>query len=961
MKRLKKILVVLIAWCSIQNLMAYDFVVDGIAYNITSEYDRTVEVTGASGGMNEDFYIGHIIVPSTVTYHEITYTVTALGKNAFKYSSVETLSLPSTLREIKIGALTLCNKLKSLNIPEGIETIEKDVVGLCEELESISFPSTMKSFDPISNLSSCPQLKSIVIHPDNPVYDSRDKCNAVIETKTSSLIRACKGTTIPPTVTTLAKQSFKNILLDSLYVPETVEFISAASIEAKKVCAKNMNTWCGFNLGTEPYAGSINLRNSELYLDDKLIVDAIIPNSVKTIQNFYFYTKLRSVSIPPSALTVIDKAFYGCSNLIQVVVDAPEPPKAFEHSFSDETYRSATLYVPTGTKSIYAKADGWRNFQNIIDDEEPEDISNVNSYFESGGYRYHVVSVRNKEVEIVPDKTESGQSDNSRYKGDIVIPPTVIDNGITYTVTRLGENFLNGRSGEITSVKIPRTIKEIGIEFQGSYNIYIEDIAAWCDIKFMINKNDDYYSYPQGSFLPSPNMKPNNLYVNGQLVTDLIIPEGVTSISDAAFMGFAGIKSVTFPASVTHIGTQAFCLSALERVTIPATVKTINMGAFSGCFNMTSLTIEDGVKEIGSSAFADCLNLKKVSIPASVKSIKDFAFRWCKSLEELTLADGLESIGEWSFYQCENLKRIDVPSTTKTIGRNAFNACKKLESVHLPEGLKTIDRYAFTNCSSLEKLEIPASVTYIGRNMVEDCPKLKTLTIAEGNPVYDTHGNNNAIFEKETNSIIAVSPNAEIPEGIETIGNYAFAYCSDRQSVILPEGIKTIGDCSFLHCWSLHTITFPESTEYIGYKAFDSCESIEEVIAKASSPCEMEDDAFSNETYQRATLYVPDETIDSYREAEGWKRFAHIEGMSVYIAGIEPIAYQPNGNFEIKFDGHRVLLYNLNASERVRVYSLDGILVKDVTAAPDGRAVLMFTQRGTYIVKTQSKSIKINL
>ena len=1020
--RLRTIILMLFAFSFCQLLNAEDFIVDGFAYNITSEYERTVEVTyhGNKGGdwnsIDATFYKGDIIIPEIVLHNGKEYKVTCIGNNAFAKSSITSISLPKNIRSIEEYALAYCSELVSLTIPEGVEEIFSSIVYGCSKLESISFPATMKKYvkryvDNWGSFKYCSNLKNVSVAPANPIYDSRDNCNAIIETETNTLISASIATTaIPHNIKVLSDYSFEGIHPDSLYIPESIERIGEGAFNVERLYAKNIESWCKIEFETRNE--SSGRFCSELYFNNELLVDLQIPQSAKKTGCYYGYKKLKSVFIPssveridnlafskctglrnvniddgvsligikafygctnleaihiPSTVKEIDgQAFYGCSNLQAVVVDAPVPPTLLYNHFRDsdnkelfskEIYENIPLFVPKGSKELYENADGWKNFTTITEEE----YMNMNITFEADGYLYHVISAIEKEVEMIPDYDPDYDFNggwgtpykNYRYKGNIVIPATVENNGITFTVTRLGKRlFMHSDDTrklnyDVTSVKIPKTIREIQTSLQ-PYDVYIDDLAAWCTIRFnQTNQTDN---------------KPNNLYVNGQFITSLEIPYGVTSISDAAFFRFPNIKLVTFPETVTTIGIKSFsCCSALEEVTIPKTMQKIDMGAFCGCANMKSLTLEEGLNEIGPAAFGDCRSLKKLTIPASVKKIQNFSFRWCTSLEELTIANGIESIGEWSFYQCDKLEEVALPGSVKSIGRNAFNACKKLNSVQLAEGLESIDRYAFTYCSSLESLNIPATVKFIGRNVVEECPNLKSITISEGNTIYDTHGNNNAIFDTKTNSIIAVSPNATIPEGIETIGDYAFAYCSDRQSVILPEGIKCIGNNAFLHCLSLHTITIPESVEYIGHKAFDSCESIEEVIAKASSPCSIEGDGFSNETYQRATLYVPDEAVDKYSKAEGWKRFAHIEGHSALSIDAGPKVNPSAGNFYVKKDGHRVLLYNLKASEKVWVYSMDGRLVKEVVTAPDGRAVLILIQGGTYIIKTLSKSIKVNL
>ena len=1063
MKRLKTFLLVLISVCGNLPAIGQNYVeIDGIAYETWYNGARDNRVR-----LRHDAYIvkrkdgkpysGDLVIPQYVVYdgddvndlHHGDSIIVKFIADAFEGAEIVSLSLPPSIVSINYSnAFGNCKYLKALELPGGfVGEIYSGMFYGCESLESLKLPSTFEKWDG-GAFRNCPNLKKVTVASNHPKYDSRDDCNAVVETATNTLLSASAGTvSIPNTIDSIGRSAFEGLTIDSIHIPENVKFIDSpgyfgvANISAKSISVKDMETWC--NLKTRfyffkddleydrPLVG-LPLSYENLYFGDKLVRDTlIILDNVKRVANFFANRYLKSVSIPSSVEEIASYAFFGCDSLAEVhiadgtktigeaafaccssltslslpstlqsigkgafggcskiislslpasleqigegafascsklevvLLKAAQPPVTSAEMFDPAVYENTPLIVPKGTKSLYGEAEGWKRFKTIVDNVD--DMDNFHLTFEADGYLYHVIDANKKEVEMIPEYAIENDwttaADNSRYHGDIVIPETVVDGEITYTVTRLGYNLFEPYNKEhlvynietdITSVHIPKSIKEIHTEF-AHYDIYVEDLAAWCNIDF----TDPYGELPDPKYT-----LPQNLYVNNQLVTDLVIPDGVTHIGDAAFMGFHGIKSLTLPASVVSIGKKAFCRSKLEKVTIPATVKQIGLAAFEGDNEMTSLTISEGVAEISPAAFADCLSLTKVSIPSSVKTIGNFAFRWCDSMEELTIANGVENIGEWAFFQCEKIKNVSVPSSVKTIGRSAFTACKNLKTVNLVEGLESIDRYAFENCTSLESLHIPASVKYIGRNVVEDCHNLKTLSVATDNSIYNSRDGSNMIFDNETNTIIAAGLDAEIPNDIDEIGDYAFAYFSDRQSFIIPNGIKTIGNSAFLHCWSLHTITIPESVAYIGHNTFDSCDGLKEVIALASDPCKIEDDAFFVNNYKNANLYVPDNAVDSYREAEGWKKFEHIEGHSVMSINTPPILDYSEGEIMFKTDGQRVLLDNLNAGDNIIVYTLGGSMVKKVKAAPDGKAILVLPTNGIYVIRTQKGTIKVNI
>ncbi len=164
-------------------------------------------------------------------------------------------------------------------------------------------------------------------------------------------------------------------------------------------------------------------------------------------------------------------------------------------------------------------------------------------------------------------------------------------------------------------------------------NVYITDIAAWCNVIF-----EGDYSHPfwYHDSLDDIWGYKNSLYINGELVKDIVIPDGVTSIGDQAFDSCSGLTSITIPDSVTSIGDRAF----------------------ASCTSLTSITIPDSVTSIGDVAFASCSGLTSITIPDSVTSIGDRAFAYCTSLTSITIPDSVTNIGSYAFIDCQNLKYV---------------------------------------------------------------------------------------------------------------------------------------------------------------------------------------------------------------------------------------------------------------------------------------------------------------
>ena len=214
----------------------------------------------------------------------------------------------------------------------------------------------------------------------------------------------------------------------------------------------------------------------------------------------------------------------------------------------------------------------------------------------------------------------------------------------------------------------------------------------------------------------------NNGIVYCNMLQEVYIGDGVTSIGGYAFQFCYSLASVTIPDGVTSISGYAFrnC-SSLSNITIPTGVTSIGDSTFSNCYSLASVTIPDGVTSIGRAAFQSCSSIANITIPTGVTSIGSYAFSNCSSIASVTIPDGVTSIGEYAFQFCYSLANITIPTGVTSIGENTFSNCSSLASVTITDGVTSIGGYAFSNCSSIASVTIPDGVTIIDRNAFSNC------------------------------------------------------------------------------------------------------------------------------------------------------------------------------------------------------------------------------------------------
>ena len=451
----------------------------------------------------------------------------------------------------------------------------------------------------------------------------------------------------------------------------------------------------------------------------------------------------------------------------------------------------------------------------------------------------------------------------------------------------------------------------------GLKEVHISDLDAWWHIEFA-----DTYS--------NPLYYAHNLYLNGNPVTELSVPEDITTI-DTRFQNCTSITSVTIPENVTTIGDRAFYqCDSLKSVTIGTGVTTIGVNAFSES-GLTSVTIPNSVTTIGKNAFFWCDSLKSVTIPNSVTSIGEFAF-YCWGLKEVHISD----LDAWW-----HIEFADTYSNPLYCAHNLYLNGSPVTELTIPEDITTIDT-RFRNCTSITSITIPERITTIKSGTFSGCTGLQKF---EGKFASD---NGRCLVVNDTLVAFALSglSSYTTPDNITAIGDSAFSGC-DIKSITVSDNVTAIGNGAFLECDSLKSATIGSGVTAIGKIIFGYCFNITSITIYNPKQIKIDDVAFC-EIDTITTLYVPEEAVEECKANEVF-RFNTILPIVAYDFDAAPTMTPVEDDktvtslstFTLTFDERPVLV---NDSATMMKADSSAFYRARITKSDDGKSFIIVLQ-----------------
>ena len=761
------ILLTLLSMVSLK-VNANNLSVGGIYYNYTSE--NTVEVTYYGYGNSFNSYSGNVTIPASIVYNGKMYSVTSIGGSAFAdCTALTSVVIPNSVKSVGMNAFSGCSNLTTITMGNSITSIGDYAFKDCKSLSSITIPSSVTSIGD-GLFGNCYILSNIVVESGNPKFDSRNNCNAIIETGTNALISGCLSTTIPDDVTSIGRVAFEGCTgLIDIVIPESVTDIDLSAFincTGLTTVTLNSNVVVSANRAQNASLGVIFGRQVKEFLIGEGVtsigtyafpycpnlISVTIPKSVTTIGwcAFSYCNKLTSVIIPENVKTIDYNAFIGCSSLTTVTLE------------SDAIVSASRTYQTSLVKTF-----GYQ----------------VNNY-------------------IIGSAVQS--IGNCAFDGCTGVTSIELSN----SVTSIGSCAFSGCSA-LPSIHIPHSVTSIGDYAFCSCN-NLRDITSDIENPFDININVfEEKTYQQGK-----------LTVPGNSIEKYREREG--------WKNFVNIEGKNYDCMVNGI---FYNLSGSQAI---VTYRDKTGADYSGDVVIPETIEHNGktydVTCIGDSAFYNCTGLNSISLPNSVASIGRNAFYNTAWFDNQP--DGVVYAGKVAYaYKGTMPKGTELVLKEGTLGiaSYAFSDCQNMVSFTIPNSVRCLGNHSFISCTGLTSAFIPKNVTTIGIAPFDRCEGLENIVVEEGNPKYDSRNNCNAVIEKETGTLLSGCKNTIIPNDISTIGEAAFSQCNGLSTITIPDNITAIKPFAFVSCENLTSIVLPPNLKAIDRQTFQLCTSLESI------------------------------------------------------------------------------------------------------------------------------------
>ena len=612
---------------------------------------------------------------TALTSVTIPESVTFIDQNIFSYcTALTSVTIPEGVTTIGYQAFRGCTGLTSVMIPESVTSIGNQAFKGCTGLASITIPENVTSIGE-GAFGECEGLTSITI-PDNVTeirYQAFQGCTGLTRVTISSSVTsigekvfngctALTSVTIPDNVTSIGNRAFFDCAnLTSVTIPESVTSIGKETFFNCYSLTDITYTGTVEHWHTLGYDGFYNVdiicsdgkaifTTRKTTLNDGTVdlsicgltpygknncTEITIPEGFTKIVNSAFrgYTGLTGVTIPDSVTSIEDRAFEDCTNLTSVTL--PDSITSIRDSVFYGCTNLTNITIPDSVTSIGRRA--FYECTSLTSITIPDGVTEIKTLAFKGCEGLTNITIPNSLTTIDEDVFRECSSVTS-----ITIPESI---------TSIGESAFYGCSA-LTSVTIPTSVTEIG---DGAF--------AGC------RRLSIFYDGTLGQW--------DAIGYAGPSTADVICTDGKVVFRIEKGTKYDGTKYTSL------YGLTPYGKASFTEIIIPEGISSINQGAFAYCYSLTSITIPDSVTEIGIYSFQDCSGLTSITIPSSVTEIEMYTFYHCTSLTSVTIPDSITSVGERAFCGCTGLTSITLPGRVTEIGDSVFENCTGLTDIYI--------------------------------------------------------------------------------------------------------------------------------------------------------------------------------------------------------------------------------------------------------------------------------------
>ena len=936
---------------------------DGIlSYHYNNKTKEATITRGNYEGLTE------VVIPESVVINGENYCVTAIGSSAFNHSSLQSLTIPASIRKIGSGAFYWNNQLEELNLTEGLEIIEEGAFEDCTSLEEVRIPSTVIMIGGNAFRIHTGNLKTIISYVENPsvisknVFCIADKWEGNGWDDLKEYVTPLPATLYVPTG---AKSKYESAgwAEQFLNVEEgepfeytiDIKYLCSPDSKIATVIKGDYSAIQELDIPAEIVIEGVKYRTVAI-ADDAFqycynLTSVVLHEGLKSIGNRAFARcyNLKSINIPNGLESIGTEAFAGCelkkfhlpaslksiggivitfnsseSSVISHIRTPQKVQSLYTNFFSkgevvDGNYVTlpspATLYIPRGTIKTYRQTPGWNVFENIVELDDPS----------------------------CGDLSGDGKADNVDLEELINI---IMQGGANSKADLSGDGSVNGSD----AVALANVIQS-GAMGEGEAAFQIGSATAILSIADFNIKGGETKQLQVCVKNPEMDVTMVEFYLE--------LPSGLSVVQtnenpDVKIIGRTSMQQHTLQAKTTGSSTHILVYSAKNT---PLTGK---YGALLGIQIKADDTFKDGTVILKNQLLADPYETECKPEELLYAIMDDYHYKDGDVFTTI-IPDGIEmtfkvisavdktcqvGTGENNSASFDRTYsgELTIPATAKgyNVIRIAKEACSRSEvtKIKVLKGIQVIEERAFSNNEELESIELPEGIREIYNNILWECKRLKSfhlpstvvsfngsfgkcdalerITVAEGNYIYDSRDNCNAIIESANHKIIAGCKTTVIPYSVKSLGQCSFFCQTSLTEISIPEGVKIIDSQAFQNT-SLKTIVIPSTIKTIESNAFYNCSSLTEVTIKCRTPFAIRDNVFSLSSY-KGILYVPEDLKTLYEGTDGWKNFESvIEKEMDYQVGEftrEGVTYEyyNNWNYAVVLKGDAELLENMDVT-----------------------------------------------